>query len=263
MEAPHANPRAVLEDAATAAISSLMAQAGGPVWDEASFNRLRDFVAGRAADETARIVAQTVKILQAARAVRARLDTLRGAAFDEVRRDVAQQLGRLVFPGFITPTGAARLADVERYLRGADWRLERLHKAAAVDRDRMRAIQELEDLYRRRLEELPAGRQRRRRAERGALAARGAADEPVRAGDRLQGSGLQPQDPPDPRRGPLTTTTRRGGSSRCHHHHPIRLPRLMPVAGLLLRLRRAVGVLSGVAHYRLIIGIAQRLQPLR
>ena len=135
-----------------------MAQGGGPVWDESSFNRLRDFVAGRAADETARIVAQTVKILQAARAVRTRLDTLRGAAFEEVRRDVAQQLGRLVFPGFITPTGAGRLADVERYLRGAEWRLERLHKAAAVDRDRMRAIQELENLYRRRLEELPAGR---------------------------------------------------------------------------------------------------------
>ena len=157
MEAPHASPRAVLEDAATAAISSLMTQAGGPVWDEASFQRLRDFVAGRAADETTRIVAQTVKILQAARAVRARLDTLRGAAFDEVRRDVAQQLGRLVFPGFITPTGAGRLADVERYLRGADWRLERLHKAASVDRDRMRAVQELENLYRRRLEELTSG----------------------------------------------------------------------------------------------------------
>jgi ATP-dependent helicase HrpA len=158
MEAPHANPRAVLEDAATAAISSLMTQAGGPVWDEASFNRLRDFVAGHAADETARIVAQTVKILQAARTVRAKLDTLRGAAFDEVRRDVAQQLGRLVFAGFITPTGAGRLADVERYLRGAEWRLERLHKAAAVDRDRMRAVQELENLYRRKLEDLPAGR---------------------------------------------------------------------------------------------------------
>ncbi|HEX6022158.1 MAG TPA: ATP-dependent RNA helicase HrpA [Solirubrobacter sp.] len=157
MEAPHESPRAVLEDAATAAIASLMDQAGGPVWDEESFNRLRDFVAARAADETARIVAQTVKILQAARAVRAKLDTLRGAAFDEVRRDVASQLGRLVFPGFITPTGARRLPDVERYLRGAEWRLERLHKAAAVDRDRMRAIQELENLYRRRMEELPAG----------------------------------------------------------------------------------------------------------
>jgi ATP-dependent helicase HrpA len=158
MEAPHASPRAVLEDAATAAISALMARAGGPVWDEASFNRLRDFVAGHVAEETVRIVAQVVKILQAARDVRGRLDAVRGSAFDEVRRDVAQQLGRLVFPGFITPTGGGRLADVERYLRGAEWRLERLHKAAAVDRDRMRAVHELEDLYRRRLEELPPGR---------------------------------------------------------------------------------------------------------
>ena len=158
VEAPHASPRAVLEDAATAAISSLMARAGGPVWDEASFQRLRDHVAGHAADETARIVAQVVKILQAARDVRRKLDELRGPAVADVRRDVAQQLGRLVFPGFITPTGADRLADVERYLRGAEWRLERLSRGAAVDRDRMRAVHELEDLYRHRLEELPAGR---------------------------------------------------------------------------------------------------------
>ena len=157
MEAPHASPRAVLEDAASAAISALLAQAGGPVWDEASFNRLRDYVAGNAAAETARIVGATVKILQAARDVRAQLDQLHGAAYDAVRRDVASQLGRLVFPGFITPTGAARLGDVERYLRGAVWRLERLSRNAAVDRDRMRQIHELEDLYRRRLEDLPAG----------------------------------------------------------------------------------------------------------
>ena len=127
------------------------------MWDEASFDRLRDYVAGHVADETARIIADVVRILQAARDVRRRLDELHGAALAEVRRDVAQQIGRLVFPGFITATGARRLADVERYLRGAEWRLERLSKAAAVDRDRMRAIHELEDLYRRRLEELPPG----------------------------------------------------------------------------------------------------------
>jgi ATP-dependent helicase HrpA len=36
--------------------------------------------------------------------------------------------------------------------------VERLSRNAAVDRDRMKSIQELEDLYRRRLEQLPAGR---------------------------------------------------------------------------------------------------------
>jgi ATP-dependent helicase HrpA len=158
MEAPHTSVQAVLADAATAAISALLAQAGGPVWDEASFERLREYVAGHAGEETARIIANVVKILQAARSVRAQLDEMHGAAFEPVRRDVASQLGRLVFPGFITPTGAARLPDVERYLRGAAWRLERLSRNAAVDRDRMKGIHELEDLHRHRLEQLPAGR---------------------------------------------------------------------------------------------------------
>ncbi|HET6549067.1 MAG TPA: ATP-dependent RNA helicase HrpA, partial [Solirubrobacter sp.] len=76
MEAPHASPRAVLEDAATAAIAALLERAGGPVWDEASFERLRAFVAGEAAAETARVVGQVVKILQAARDVRRALDAL-------------------------------------------------------------------------------------------------------------------------------------------------------------------------------------------
>jgi len=154
LEAPHASVQAVLEDAATAAISSLM---GEPVWDEASFVRLRDHVAGHVASELARILADVVRILQAAREVRRRLDDLRGAAPGDVRRDVGSQIGRLVFPGFITATGARRLPDVERYLRGASWRIERLHKAAAIDRDRMHAIHELEDLHRRRLEDLPPG----------------------------------------------------------------------------------------------------------
>jgi ATP-dependent helicase HrpA len=154
LEAPHASVGAVLEDAATAAITALM---GEPVYDEASFAQVRDHVAGHAQGVMARIIADVVRILQAAREVRRQLDDLLGAALDPMRRDVASQIGRLVFPGFISATGARRLPDVERYLRGAAWRLERLTRNAAVDRDRMKAIHELEDAHRRVLEELPAG----------------------------------------------------------------------------------------------------------
>jgi ATP-dependent helicase HrpA len=65
---------------------------------------------------------------------------------------VARQLGRLVHPGFVTAAGADRLPDIERYLRAAARRLERLPDAVATDRDRMNAIHELEELYRRRRE---------------------------------------------------------------------------------------------------------------
>jgi len=98
------------------------------------------------------------RILDAARDVERRLETLSAPAFEPARRDVRAQLARLVFAGFATRTGAARLADVERYLQGAARRLERLPDATAVDRDRMRALGELEQAYRARLEVWPRGR---------------------------------------------------------------------------------------------------------
>ncbi len=156
--APHESVGAVLADATTAALDALIAEAGGPAWDPEGFARLRSHVAGRLAAKTGEVVAAAARILDARREVERRLETIRGAAFDEARRDVIRQLARLVPPGFIARTGAARLGDVERYLQAAARRLERLPDAAAVDRDRMRAIHELEAAHRQRLEALPRGR---------------------------------------------------------------------------------------------------------
>jgi len=98
------------------------------------------------------------RILDAAREVERHLEALSAPAFEPARRDVRTQLARLVYPGFAARTGAERLGDVERYLQAAVRRLERLPDTTAVDRDRMRAVQELEQAYRRRLEAWPRGR---------------------------------------------------------------------------------------------------------
>jgi len=58
----------------------------------------------------------------------------------------------------VSRAGVRRLADIERYLHAAGRRLERLPNALAADRDRMGAIHELEEAYRRRLEDWPRGR---------------------------------------------------------------------------------------------------------
>jgi ATP-dependent helicase HrpA len=156
--APHDGIGAVLADATTAALDALIAEAGGPAWDKAAFERLRGHVAGRLQAKTGEVVAQMARILDAARDVDRRLESLSAPAFEPARRDVRAQLARLVHAGFATRTGTARLADVERYLQGAARRLERLPDAAAVDRDRMRAVEELEQAYRRRLDTWPRGR---------------------------------------------------------------------------------------------------------
>jgi ATP-dependent helicase HrpA len=142
----------------TAAIDGLVAQAGGPAWDEASFRRLRDHVAGNLADETTRVVEQMARILDAARDVQRRVEPLTAPAVAEARRDVEAQVRRLVPAGFATTAGVGRLADIERYLQAAARRLERLPDAPAKDLDRMRAIHELEALHRARLDAWPDGR---------------------------------------------------------------------------------------------------------
>jgi ATP-dependent helicase HrpA len=106
---------------------------------------------GELADRTLTILDDVVRVLDAAREVERLLEALTAVPLQPARADVREQLRRLVYPGWITATGAARLVDVERYLRAAARRLERLPNAVAVDRDRMNAIHELERAYRDRL----------------------------------------------------------------------------------------------------------------
>jgi ATP-dependent helicase HrpA len=153
--APHGSLPAVLDDVTAATLDALVAQAGGPAWDEAGFASLRDHVAGDLAEATLATARAVVNILQAAAEVRRRLGTLSAAPLHEARDDIARQLGRLVYRGFITAGGVERLPDVVRYLRGAARRIERLPDNPATDRDRMRSVHELEQAYRRRADSGP------------------------------------------------------------------------------------------------------------
>ncbi|MDO8211263.1 ATP-dependent RNA helicase HrpA [Conexibacter sp. CPCC 206217] len=149
---------AVLDDALTGAVDVLTAEAGGPAWDAASFQRLRDHVAGNLSDRTLALITQVSRILELQRQVMDRIVALSAPQFEAVRLDVARQLGRLVYPGFVTTTGVARLDDVERYLKGALYRLERVPDHRAADADRMKAVHELEEAVRQRRESWPPGR---------------------------------------------------------------------------------------------------------
>jgi ATP-dependent helicase HrpA len=142
--APHGSLAAVVEDATAAAADALMEEAGGPAWDAAGFARLRGHVAGALSGRTAAVMRDVVEILAARADLHRRMETLVAAPLRDARQDVAEQLGGLVYPGFVTAAGAARLADVVRYLRAADRRLERLPDVVAVDRDRTTAVRALE-----------------------------------------------------------------------------------------------------------------------
>jgi ATP-dependent helicase HrpA len=160
--APHGSVDRVLEDTIAATLDVLVDVAGGPAWDEAAFAALRASVAERLAPSAKKVLGQVVRVLDAEREVRSRLErfasTVPHPAFEAAQRDVTAQLGRLVHPGFVVEAGARRLPDVVRYLVAAAARLDRLPDARATDTDRMQAVHELEQAYARRVESWPKGR---------------------------------------------------------------------------------------------------------
>ncbi|WP_156745275.1 DUF3418 domain-containing protein, partial [Mycobacterium sp. 1165178.9] len=69
--------------------------------------------------------------------------------------DIRAQLNRLLPAGFVTATGPAHLADLNRYLLGIRRRLDGLPRAAQADRDRMQQVHAVRDAYDELVQNLP------------------------------------------------------------------------------------------------------------
>jgi ATP-dependent helicase HrpA len=141
---PYASVAALMTDCQLAAIDELMAQAGGPAWDEPSWERLHAAVRSGVAAATGVIVGQVEEIVAGAADVLALLARPAPAIVAEAHADVRAQLEALVGPGFVTRSGADRLADLRRYVRAMKRRLDQVGSDPERDRVRMREIQQLE-----------------------------------------------------------------------------------------------------------------------
>ncbi|HET6501225.1 MAG TPA: ATP-dependent RNA helicase HrpA [Amycolatopsis sp.] len=152
---PHGGVGALLEDCVNCAVDKLVADNGGPVWDEADFGVLLEKVRVGLNPTVLDVLSEVEPILRAANEVEARLADTRGPA--ESLADIRQQLNELVYPGFVTATGLTRLPNLVRYLRAIDRRLEKLRTAADRDLELLRDIQWLTGEYQRAVQELRPG----------------------------------------------------------------------------------------------------------
>ncbi|WP_319432749.1 ATP-dependent RNA helicase HrpA [Mycobacterium sp. RTGN5] len=141
---PDGSLAALLEDCADAAVDLLAAQ---PVWTKADFAALRDRVAAALPSTTKDIAARVQKVLAALQEVQLALPDKPAAAQADAVADIRTQLGGLVASHFVTMTGAARLADLTRYLTAIARRLDRLAQAPQADRERMQRVHAVHDAY--------------------------------------------------------------------------------------------------------------------
>ncbi|MEV7419695.1 ATP-dependent RNA helicase HrpA [Streptomyces sp. NPDC089919] len=155
---PHGSVQALFEDCATAAADRLIADHGGPAWDEESYRKLYDRVRADLVDATVRTVGQVQQILAAWQACERRLKATNSLALLENVQDVRTQLAALVPAGFVTLTGLKRLPDLMRYLVAVDRRLQQMPTGVQRDATRMAKVHEMQDEYAWLLEQLPKGR---------------------------------------------------------------------------------------------------------
>ncbi|MFL4905371.1 ATP-dependent RNA helicase HrpA [Streptomyces sp. MMS24-I2-30] len=155
---PHGSVQALFDDCAMAAADRLIADFGGPVWDEESYRKLYDKVRAEIVDTTVRAVGQVQQVLAAWQSCERRLKAVRSPALLANLADVRAQLDGLVKPGFVTWAGVRRLPDLMRYLVAADRRLQQMATGVQRDTTRMAKVHEMQDEYAWLLEQFPQGR---------------------------------------------------------------------------------------------------------
>ncbi|MGW5773345.1 ATP-dependent RNA helicase HrpA [Streptomyces longwoodensis] len=155
---PHGSVQALFDDCALAAADKLIADFGGPAWDEESYRKLYDKVRAEIVDTTVRAVGQVQQVLAAWQACERRLKTVNSPALLANLQDVRKQVDALVKPGFVTWAGLRRLPDLMRYLVAADRRLQQMPTGVQRDTTRMEKVHEMQDEFAWLLEQMPAGR---------------------------------------------------------------------------------------------------------
>ncbi|MGW5382930.1 ATP-dependent RNA helicase HrpA [Nocardia sp. NPDC003963] len=154
---PYGSVDALIEDCRAAAADQLVAAAGGPVRDPDRFERLLSALRPKFNDVVVRIIRLVVPVLAEAHEVST---ALAGVRESDIADDVRDQLAELLFDGFVSEWGPARLRELPRYLRAAEARLAALPGSAMRDRQSMTEVDTALAAYDRLLDRLPEGRRR-------------------------------------------------------------------------------------------------------
>ncbi|MFT4164284.1 MAG: ATP-dependent RNA helicase HrpA [Microlunatus sp.] len=144
---PYDSVPALLADARLASVGDLIRRAGGEeTRSEPEFRRLCDTVRVDNADQMRSIVsvvARTLTLRQQVLRSLPRAATVSPAAAE----DISEQVGNLVFAGFIAATPYEHLVDLPRYLTAADQRITALVSSPARDQRGAETIGRCEDAY--------------------------------------------------------------------------------------------------------------------
>ncbi|GAA1697924.1 ATP-dependent RNA helicase HrpA [Microbacterium sediminicola] len=143
---PYASAKALVEDCRVA-IADAVLDRHPDIRSRGAFEAARDALSAEVTDALFETVSLCARILQAHRDVDRGIRSLNALTLLAALGDLKQQLSGLVFPGFVSAVGRARLAHYPRYLAGAAERIRSLSDNPGRDRQRLTEFERAAVLY--------------------------------------------------------------------------------------------------------------------
>lgn len=145
----------LIDDCIACAVDKLIADFGGFVWNEAGFEKLRDFVRENLNEVTVDIAQKVEQILTLTYQLNQRLKGKMDFTMAFALSDIKSQLAGLVYQGFVQKSGYDRLPDLQRYLQAIDKRIDKLAQDVNRDRAAMLRVEQVQQVYQQLLAKLP------------------------------------------------------------------------------------------------------------
>ncbi|OOF56754.1 ATP-dependent RNA helicase HrpA [Rodentibacter genomosp. 2] len=145
----------LIDDCIACAVDKLIADFGGLVWNEKSFEKLRDFIRENLNDITVEIAQKVEEILTFTHTLNQRLKGKMDFTMAFALSDIKSQLSGLVYQGFVQKSGYHRLSDLLRYLQAIDKRIDKLAQDVNRDRAAMLRVEQVQQTYQQLLVKLP------------------------------------------------------------------------------------------------------------
>ncbi len=155
---PYGKVLELIDDCIACGVDKLVADAGGPVHSEAAFTALHESVRANLNDTVVDIARQVEQILTTVFNINKRLKGRIDMTMALGLSDVKAQMSGLVYRGFVTGNGYARLGDTLRYLQAIEKRLEKLAVDPHRDRAQMLKVEQVQQAWQQWLNKLPEAR---------------------------------------------------------------------------------------------------------
>jgi len=156
---PYGKVLDLIDDCISCGIDKLIAESGGPVWQEQAFAQLHEHVRGHLNETVVGIAIQVEQILTTVFNINKRLKGRIDMSLALALSDIKGQMSGLIYRSFVTQNGWKRLPDTLRYLQAIERRMDKLAVDPHRDRAQMIKVENVQNTWQQWLNKLPPVRQ--------------------------------------------------------------------------------------------------------